>query len=194
MSRAALLVALAALVLAACSGDSSDSGSDSGSDTTSDTTAATTTTTAADSGGDTTAPSGAAAPDLGGTSWNVVLYQLESGSMTNLWPGTEITLAFGTDGTFSGNAGCNDYSGTFETEGGYDEFEEGIRDENDGEAIALESLSFTEMACTSPNNVMEQEAEYIAALQGVGRWVIAREALSLRTPDGFFLIEGEPIG
>ena len=102
--RAAGLVAAAVLVLAACSGGES-------ADTADETTAAPTATSApgttgSDSGTDTTAPSGGDAPELGGTSWNVTLYTIESG-MTNLWPGTEITLAFGSDGTFSGNAGCN---------------------------------------------------------------------------------------
>lgn len=190
-----VLVAAAALVLAACS---SDEPAGTGSDATSATTSATTTTSAAtttaDPGSDTTVPAGGDAPDLGDTNWNVTLYQLESGSMTNLWPGTEITLAFADDGAFSGNAGCNNYSGAFEVEGGYDEFEEGIRDENDGQAIRFDSLSWTEMACTSPNNVMEQELEYLTALGNVGRWVIARGNLSLRTADGFFLVEAEPIG
>jgi heat shock protein HslJ len=188
--RAGLLLTSAAMVLAACSGGET-------ADTAAETTAAPPTTSASGttadaSGGDTSAPPGADAPELGGTSWNVTFHTIGSG-MTNLWPGTEITLAFGTDGTFSGNAGCNDYRGTFTVEGGYDEFEDGIRDPADGQVLRLDGLSFTEIGCTSPNNVMEQEQEYLAVLGDVGRWVIVRGSLSLRDAEGFFLIEAEPL-
>jgi heat shock protein HslJ len=120
------------------------------------------------------------------------MYNLDTGGMTNLWPGTEITLRFEDDGTVSGIGGCNNYSGTFEVEGPYDEFVEGALDENDGQAIHMGPFTVTEMACTSPNNVMEQETEYLDALQKAGRWLVARGNLILRTGDGFFLIEAEP--
>jgi heat shock protein HslJ len=126
-------------------------------------------------------------PELAGTSWLVDTLAIESG-MTNPWPGTELTLIFGSDGTLSGSAGCNTYLGSFQTSGDYDAFEEGIRDPNDGQIIVLGPLALTEMACDSPNNVMEQEIEFMSALDQAGRWVITRGDLSLRTSEGLFVV------
>ncbi len=131
-------------------------------------------------------------PELIGTSWRVVTYSIP-GSMTNPWPGTELTLRFNDDGTVSGSTGCNEYSATFEVEGPYDEFVEGQRDENDGQVIRFGALSITERACAE-SNYMEQEAEFVDLLEEVGRWFVGRGNLILRTADASFLIEAEPIG
>ncbi len=69
---------------------------------------------------------------------------------------TAVTLSFGADGGVSGSAGCNTYSGNFVVEGEHDEFEEGVRDGNDGQSIHIVVLSVTGKAC-SPEHVMEQE-------------------------------------
>ncbi len=183
------------VLVAACGDDDADTvtqppSTTQAATTTPDTTA---TTTALDSGAGTVTQGDTVAPELGGTSWNVTLYESESaGGMTNLWPGSEITLHFGDDGTVSGFSGCNDYSGSFEVEGPYDEFVEGVRDPNDGQAIRMGPFTVTEKACTSPNGVMEQEMEYLDVLQSAGRWLIVRENLGLRTGDGFFLADAEP--
>ena len=182
-----VIVAITALVLAACGGEESVNTDAPSAPTTA-------TTTALDSGADSAAQVNTVAPDLGETSWNVTLYSLDSGAMTNLWPGTEITLRFGDDGTVSGFSGCNDYSGSFEVQGAYDEFVEGVRDENDGQAIRIGTLAVTEKACTSPSGVMDQETEYLNALQSTARWLIGRGNLLLRTDDGFFLVEAERDG
>lgn len=178
-------VVVAAVMLAACGGgESTDT-------TTAPTTLPSSTVAASDDPGTTAAPD-AVVPELGGTSWDVTLYQ-EEAAMVNLWPGTEITVSFGIDGTVAGSGGCNDYTGTFEVEGPYNEFAEGVRDEEDGQTILIELASVTERACTSPSGVMDQESAYLSALESSGRWLIGREAaLLLRTSDGFFLVEAQP--
>jgi heat shock protein HslJ len=181
--RGGFIVIAAVLVLAACGGG------DAADETTTTPSVATTSTTT-ESGPNTTQPD-AVAPDLIGTSWIVVTYSLPA-SMTNPWPGTELTLRFGDDGTVSGSTGCNEYSAMFEVEGPYDEFVEGQRDENDGQVIRFGALTMTERACEE-SNYMEQEAEFVDLLEQAGRWFIGRGNLFLRTADGSFLIEAEPI-
>ena len=134
----------------------------------------------------------AVAPELGETSWNVADYGLPTLGIMNVLPDTEVTLRFGTDGSVSGSSGCNDYNGTFGVDGIYDEFEEGVRDDNDGQSIHIVVASATKKAC-SPDHVMEQELEILTLLEGVDRWFIARNELILRSSDGFFL-RAEPSG
>lgn len=140
----------------------------------------------------TTTDGGIAPPELAATAWTVTNYALE-GSLTNVWPDTEVTILFGDDGTISGSTGCNEYRGPYTVEGAYDPFEEGVRDENDGQVISLGPLSVTERAC-APDHVMDQEAEFLGLLGQTGRWLVARDTLLLRSADGSPLVEAEPIG
>ncbi len=167
-------------VLAACGGDDSSPTTGAGGAPT--TVPDTTTTT-----GQSVAP-----PELAGTSWNVTEYQLPDGGITDLWPGTEITVRFHEDGTVSGFSGCNEYGGTYEVDGSYDPFEPGVRDPNDGQTLQLGGLSVTERGCESPTGVMEQEIEYLSAFQSSERWLIARGELLLRTAEGSLLVQAEP--
>ncbi len=130
------------------------------------------------------------APELGGTAWNVTDYSQGSGTITNVWK-TEVTIAFATDGTVSGSAGCNDYQATWTVADAYDEFESGIPDPNDGQELILDGLSWTEMACDD-EAIMEQEAEILDLLQRAGRWVLIRGNFNLRDAEGAFLFEAEP--
>ena len=175
-----LVLLVVMVALAACGGGAADEEE--------------TTSTAADDGATTTATTvpAAEAPELAGTSWTVTDYALE-GSITNVWPDTEVTIAFAADGTVSGSTGCNEYSGPYVTDGPYDPFEEGVPDAADGQAITLGPLAATERACT-PQHVMDQEAEFLDLLDRTGRWVIARGNLDLRSSDGSFLVEAEPAG
>ncbi len=129
------------------------------------------------------------APELGGTDWNVTDYSQGSGTITNVWL-TEVTISFAADGTVSGSAGCNDYQGTWEVAGVYDEFESGVPDPNDGQELILGSLSWTEVACED-EDIMDQEAEILDLLQRAGRWVLIRDSFHLRDGAGAFLFETE---
>ena len=184
------LVALLALALAACGGG--ESGADSTTTTTTDAPSTTTTTMVETT---TSTEMTADAPELAGTAWTITHHASEIyGGVTNVWDGTEITLEFGTDGTFSGNAGCNDYEGTYAVSGPY-VTEKGF-DDVLGQAMTLSDLSFTEMACDD-ENLMEQETEYLAALQNVEQWVIGTgfggdEDLLLTSLEDGLQVEGAP--
>lgn len=131
------------------------------------------------------------APELAGTSWNVTDYSQGPGRITNVWK-TSVTISFAADGTVSGSAGCNTYGGTWEVSGLYDQFESGVPDPNDGQVLSLTDLSWTEMACQD-EAIMEQEAEILDLIQRGGRWVLRRGNFNLRTADGEFLFEAEPV-
>ncbi len=180
--RPLLLVVATVLVVTACGGDETSDEPATTTASTPDAAAATTTST--------TEPAGAPVPELAGTNWRVTDYNLSSGSITNVWPDTEITVRFGSDGMITGFTGCNEYSATYETAGPYDEFEAGVRDANDGQAITFGAPTVTERGC-EPDRIMEQEADFLGLLGEAGRWLIARDQLNLRTAEGGFLLEAE---
>jgi heat shock protein HslJ len=82
---------------------------------------------------------------------------------------TSMTASFGKDGALSGNSGCNTFSGTFKL---------------DGNQITIGPLASTMMMCSDPAGVMDQEAQYLAALQSAATYQIEGNVLELRTQDG----------
>lgn len=187
MRRFVVAIAVAGMVLGACGGSAGTTTTE-GPGPTNPPAQNTTTTTAA---AVTTQPAASVeAPELGGTSWNVTDYRLPGGAITNVWK-TEVTIGFAADGTVSGSAGCNDYQGTWSVSGSWNEFEPGVPDTEDGQQIALEQLSWTEVACEDAA-IMEQEAEILDILQNAGRWVLIDGYLNLRDAEGSFLLEAEP--
>jgi hypothetical protein len=162
VSSRLVLALVTALILAACGGGEGEATTLPGSDTSAPTTAPpsgdTTTTVGSDQGGP---------PELAGSYMVTRYFSSEFNGATNLWPDTEITIVFGADGTISGNAGCNDYTATYEVSGPY--VYEPDFDEEDGQAMTISDLSWTEMPCED-ELTMEQEAEYLEALQNVEQW------------------------
>ena len=73
------------------------------------------------------------------------------GSEQNILTGTEITAVF-TETTITGNAGCNEYTGTLT---------------RTAETFTISNLSVTEKACAEPAGIMEQEQAYLTALANV---------------------------
>jgi len=106
--------------------------------------------------------------DLSGTSWEVTGYNNGKQAVTGTLAGTTLTADFGKDGSLSGNAGCNTYSGSYKV---------------NGDQITIGPLASTMMACDQPEGVMEQEAQYLAALQSAATYQIEGNVLQLRTKD-----------
>jgi heat shock protein HslJ len=94
-------------------------------------------------------------------------------AVTSVMAGTTITADFGGDGTLSGNSGCNTYSPYTV----------------DGNQITIGPLSSTMMACSDPAGVMEQEAQYLAALGTAATYQIEGTTLELRTKDGALAVD-----
>lgn len=122
-------------------------------------------------------------PPLAGTRWSATDYNMATGGMTNVLPGTEVTLDFA-DGTLSGTTGCRSFTASWTVEGPYNEFNEGIRDEADGQAISMTLTEVTEEECAE-GFVSEQNDDILATIEGVDRWLIARGGLILRGGDHY---------
>jgi len=105
-------------------------------------------------------------PDLPGTSW-------ELGVQGGTAPASDVqpTLVFGSDGTLSGNDTCDDYTGTFTTE---------------GSTIAITSLETTDQAECAPETVAIATA-FRSSLGATTSWR-ATTADDLPLPSGILIL------
>ncbi len=106
--------------------------------------------------------------DLAGSSWEVISYNNGRDAVVSLIVGSEISANFGEDATISGNAGCNDYFAGFTADDG---------------VIEVETPGSTFRLCDEPPGVMEQEAEYLAALAAAATYSIQGNLLEMRRAD-----------
>jgi heat shock protein HslJ len=106
--------------------------------------------------------------DLSGSSWEPTGYNNGKQAVVSVLTGTTLTAEFGKDGILSGNSGCNTYTGSYKVT---------------GNQITIGPLASTMMACSDPEGVMEQEAQYLAALQSAATYQIEGSVLQLRTKD-----------
>ena len=90
-------------------------------------------------------------------------------SVVSVINGTQITAAFDVDGQVAGSAGCNNYFASYET---------------DGEGISIGPAGSTRMMCNEPAGIMEQEGQYLAALETAARYRIEGDTMEMRTADG----------
>jgi heat shock protein HslJ len=105
--------------------------------------------------------------DLSGTSWKITGYNNGKEAVTSPEADSELTLEFGTDGTVSGNGGVNQFNGPYEaTE----------------DTIKIGPLASTKMA--GPENLMTQEAAYLAALEAGTTWEVVNGVLTTRDAGG----------
>jgi heat shock protein HslJ len=106
---------------------------------------------------------------LAGTSWTVISYNNGNEAVVTVIIGTELTADFGEDGSLSGSAGCNNYTTSYQV---------------DGEAISIGPAATTRKMCAEPEGIMEQEAQYLAALETAATYRMEGENLEMRTADG----------
>jgi len=91
------------------------------------------------------------APDsmLEDTKWFLRSYG-ENDNLKAIIEDTEITAIFNSaEGEVSGSGGCNTYFARYEVK---------------GSKLAIFEMAFTEIACVSPEGIMEQEQEFISLL------------------------------
>lgn len=110
----------------------------------------------------------AEASDLAGSSWAVTGYNNGKQAVVSPLSGTELTVAFGADGRVSGSAGCNTFTGPFK---------------QDGAAVQIGPLATTLKACAQPDGVMDQEVQFLAALQSATTIQLDGDRLMLRTAE-----------
>jgi heat shock protein HslJ len=118
-----------------------------------------------------------AAISLVGTPWDVVSYNNGNEATVSLVAGSTITLQFGAEGNLSGNATCNDYNGSYTT---------------DGDAVSVGPLGTTRMACQS-DELNAQEAQYLAALQNAATFEIINGTLTVRDAGGASQVIAAPL-
>ena len=88
--------------------------------------------------------------------WILQSYSPGSSLKTPL-PGTEITARFATNGDLSGSGGCNNYSG------GFIAFDQTLR---------MRNISSSQVFCSAPEGIMEQEGEILALMNHSSRMAI----------------------
>jgi heat shock protein HslJ len=108
------------------------------------------------------APSTPPAELINGT-WKLVSYNTGN-ELAGTGPLTTITLKFGEDQRIGGNAGCNDYSGEYKTDGGL---------------VTIRVQGATEKYCALPAEVMDMEQHYLLLLGNTTRYSIDQDELTL---------------
>jgi heat shock protein HslJ len=124
--------------------------------------------TLSDAGGKALATFSKQSTDLAGTNWIVTGYNNGNQAVVSPLVGTELTVAFGADGRVTGNAGCNNYFGPYTQEAG---------------KIDIGPLASTLKACLDPAGVMDQEMQFLEALQQAATYNLDANTLDLRTAD-----------
>jgi len=102
---------------------------------------------------------------LAGKSWKLASYGPVS-APTPAAPEVETKLTFGTDGTLSGNLGCNTMGGDYK-----------VNNQN----IVFGSTYATEMACEEPR--MSQEGFAFQVLQGTTGFTVNGDTLTITSAD-----------
>jgi heat shock protein HslJ len=105
---------------------------------------------------------------LAGTSWQVTGINNGRQALVSLVGGTAATMAFAADGRVSGSAGCNQYS---------------ARTETDGARFRFVAPAATRKMCPGAG-VMEQEQQFLKALEAVTTMRLEGDRLELRDAAG----------
>jgi heat shock protein HslJ len=101
--------------------------------------------------------------ELTSHTWRLISYN-NGNELADVGPLTIITLKFSEGGQISGNAGCNDYFGTYNT---------------DGELISVRAVGATEKYCLAPEAVMDMEQAYFLLLGNTTRYSIDQDEMML---------------
>ncbi len=107
--------------------------------------------------------------ELAGTAWEVTAYNSGRQAVVSVLQDTSLTLNFDLDGRLSGSAGCNTFGAGFEASGG---------------ELRLSPVAATRRNCSEPPGIMEQEAQFLAALESAVSYRISGGRLELRDAGG----------
>jgi len=105
---------------------------------------------------------------LQGVRWVLVSYLNAAGETAEALADREVTAEFNTDGQLGGSAGCNRYFASYTV---------------DGSALTIGQAGSTMMAC-EPAEVMEQEAQFLAALTTAAGWHVEGNQLHILDANG----------
>lgn len=105
---------------------------------------------------------------LTGTEWQVIEYNNGRDGLVSVMAGTTITVTFGADGHMGGTAGCNGFGAPYTL---------------DGDKLTIDSIFSTMMFCTEPEGILDQEADFLAALAKTAAYAIEDDRLTLTAAD-----------
>ncbi len=104
----------------------------------------------------------------------------EQGDLQTVLAGTEITAIFDSaERQVTGSAGCNSYFADYEVS---------------GNKLSFSAIASTEMGCTAPEGVMEQEGEYLTLLLDTATFQVEDSLLTISSSDGQVLFFGLVFG
>ena len=106
---------------------------------------------------------------LAGTSWRVTGYNNGKQAVVSVLADTSLTMAFSAEGKVSGSAGCNHYTASYASE---------------GQKLSLGPAAATRKMCASPERIMEQEQQFLKALETVATARFEGDRLELRMAAG----------
>jgi len=113
------------------------------------------------------APAPTVAPNpLADTRWEVVNFNNGRDAVVSVLPDSHIFVDFDAGGQVTGNAGCNNFFAAYQL---------------NGNGITIQPPGSSNLFCAEPAGVMDQEAEFVAALQSAATFRITGNTLEMRT-------------
>lgn len=110
---------------------------------------------------------------LAGTNWTATAYY-DGSTMATTLAGTALTAAFGAGGSLNGSGGCNSYSSSYAV---------------DGSSLSIGAIGSSQLLCTEPEGIMEQESAYFAALESAAGFSMEAGQLYLQNSSGVVIVE-----
>ncbi len=118
----------------------------------------------------------AAEPRLEGVIWEVTGFNNGRQAVVGTLSGTKLTLSF-QEGVVHGQSGCNTFHATFK---------------RDGDRLVIGPTAATRMACAGAG-VMQQEREFLAALETAILWTVQDGMLDMHRADGERALTANPV-
>ena len=115
-------------------------------------------------------------PKLEGVTWKVTGFNNGRQAVVGTLSGTKLTLSF-QDGMVQGHSGCNTFRATFR---------------RDGDRLVIGPTAATRMACAG-DGVMQQEREFLAALETATLWTVQDGMLDMHRADGERVLTANPV-
>jgi heat shock protein HslJ len=103
---------------------------------------------------------------LAGTRWNVVNFNNGAGAVVGLIEGSRITMNFDNENRVQGKAGCNTYFANYQA---------------GGNVLNVAQPGSTNMMCDTPEGVMQQEQQFLSALNSAATFQITGNQLQIRS-------------
>jgi len=113
---------------------------------------------------------------LSGSFWSVTSINNQSGGVQSVVADTEPTLLFQTDGLLFGTTGCNDLTAVYN-------FKES--------SIRIVEVKVNKSLCQTPEGVMDQEQNMVAALENAATYTITGSSLNLSNKDGHTMLTAD---